>query len=829
MKKNKSISKLTYLILCFAFLFLALIAGILDIALKKIVVFNLSLYFVLMLLFVVFAIAFGLVYLFIKLYTEKIEKTDKENISISLDRIGINSDVKLIRAKSDDEELKEIANKINYLAISKSSLRKEKIYVGKHFLMEVQKLINAGELINFAYVRLYDINEEHVEKVMMLFTNSYAKKGNGYYDVVISYNSKEELENYLLSIAGIRARRIFVYYSDEFSISDIEEILQKGEEDGSKNLVIAHKENSKYSFEYNFQKYQNIDISKENVLEDYLRDLFGFLPYSHLGIKFGDEYYLVVNNKGKKQIHLLARSEYMYYEEIYMFTYENKKISVVVANVVEPTLTSYTNKKVQLFLDRLKTILVYEAARYDTSIADIRLNRLEELTNNLSYEVDKDYHIRFASDTLEKKYNYSLKGKLCYEALYNRKEVCPTCPIIKNVDKDTYILGSKLYQRIHFNDLESSTIYLLNKPRPYVADKLELQKRLLGLLNTTDSKGYLLCFKLDALESLAARNKTDVDEVVSEIIDILKLYELSDNLYRKEVDEFVYILEEASVNDGNNIAKAVSKAFLEKFKTQNKEISFAPKIVLLSYPLEVNTLFALDSLCRTMFRSVDKKGRLYRIDEEPLPIDNQRYYIEIVEESYKRNVIPFTFTEVKDNENKENLYYAYLDYKDNENNPILESDITLFMKLNNSYLTLVERVAKALVDLESDKKYILPIGKEALVPVLFSSLAAYMQGKKVPLDKIIFEVKEKDAYNHKEDMVKIAGYGINLSIVTKDNRFYNLETSLYRYIKVDGVKLSKDKTYQEKINGYLLKDVDIMMDTKANDVLDDVRYIDLAK
>ena len=364
-------------------------------------------------------------------------------------------------------------------------------------------------------------------------------------------------------------------------------------------------------------------------------------------------------------------------------------------------------------------------------------------------------------------------------------------------------------------------------PEAYVSTKEHLYDRLLGLINTEGSKGYLLCFKLESLTALADRNKTDVNDVVKNIIKLLRIYGLDDHLYRKEVDEFVYILEDANVADAVSIGKQVSKAFLEKFNTDNKEVSFTPKMILLSYPLEVNTLSSLDSLCRTLFRNADKKGRLYRIDEEATPIDNNRYYMEIVEDSYIHNNIPFSFSDVNDNRDDSVIKYAYIAYKDNEDKPIKEDEITLYTKINNTYLTLVERVTKALIDMDENdnhQAYILPIGKEALVPALFASIVGYFNSKKIKLNKITFEVKEKDAYNHQEEINKIASSGINFSMVSKDNTIYDMDISFYRYIKVDGVKLSKDPLYQSKINRFISVGKELMIDEDGLALLPEARY-----
>ena len=173
--------------------------------------------------------------------------------------------------------------------------------------------------------------------------------------------------------------------------------------------------------------------------------------------------------------------------------------------------------------------------------------------------------------------------------------MCKDCPLKGEVEKNTLLLGSNVYRRRTLEVGDNSCVYLLNEEKPYINNKDDLSNKLLGLINDGDAKGYLLCFKIDSLAGLASKNKTPVNDVVKEIVRVLGQYGISDNLYRKEEDEFVYILEDASVAQSISVAKEVSKAFLEKFSTLNKEISFIPKMILLSYPLEVNTLFSLSN------------------------------------------------------------------------------------------------------------------------------------------------------------------------------------------------------------------------------------------
>ena len=819
MKNNKTVSKSLYLLLLIL-LGLMLILGILGIVLLNRIIIIVSL------VLVVLAFILGL-YLLIN-YLRLRE--DITIINKKLDDLYV--DNSLIVSVSKDEEMKNIFYQVNDLAIRANTLDKKSIYIGNNFIVELTKLLNKGYLSrNFAYTRMYDLEDKNLILVKKRYSDIYIARGDNYYDIVFNHMSRKlEFEDFLREISVVHTSKLIVLYSREFSLQEMIEYLATEKEENK--LVIHHKEVREDSFETTLKKYEHVDLYKENLVNDFLTDMLKFLPFSHIAVKVDDEYYLVATYKSNEQINRLSKKDFVYFKERPFFTYDGKVVQLVFASKERIFFNTISDDAYNQFLIYLKYFLIANMNRDQAKGYESTITKLEEASDNLSYEVDKNFIIKYASKKLNLRFNNELLGKKCYAALYDRDEPCANCPFRNNEEQSTtFLLGSNKFTReISFdNDKNVYKIILINDRGDYVSSKEELYERLLGLING-DERGYLLCFKLEALEGLASRNKTDIEDIVKEIINLLRTYGLSDHLYRKEVDEFVYILEEASVGDAIAISKQVSRAFLEKFNTNNKEISFTPKMILLSYPLEVNTIFSLESLCRTMFMTADKKGRLFRVDEEPMPVDNNRYYMELVEESYKQNNIPLSFHEAYDLKESETLYYAHIDYKDHDNKPIAEREITLYAKINNVYLTLVERVSKALIDLEGDKRYILPVGKEALVPHLFASLVGYFTTQKKDLNKIIFEIQEKDAYNHKEEVEKILESGINLAIVIKDNALYdNLDLSKYIYIKIDGKKILKDPLYQDKINKLIKLDKDIMTMESDVDVLANVRYIDRLK
>lgn len=825
MNKNKSMSKAsTFIYFTVMFTMLGMMMAILDMALS-ILSFKVA-------AFIFFSAAFILTVIYIFIHYFNIKKQEKMNTEIkdALENAYNHGEPVLLNLDTDDEKVKEIADLTNDLNITPGNITRGVVYHNYDLAHELTYLIHNNVVQRYAYTRFISLSEEALAYIKKEFAHIFISVHEGYVDIIFMYHDRHILEEDLRKILNVGAKKALIIFEDSYKPHEIEEAIAKHLEDAD-NFVIIKKKASPYSFEGLLEKYQKMDLNKENILKDFIIDASIFLPYSDIGILEDNSLYFYLKDGEESHSPRIDKEDYLYYDELPLFNYHKKHYLLVLASKEEVLPYALSTERTNAFYALLKNVLLSHIVNEVVDHADDKLLRLEELSGSLSYEIDNDYNVIHASIPLLGKFPNITKKK-CYEAIYNRESPCSSCPIDFDNTHEVYLLGSQTFKRIRMtnNITKTNVIYLLNEPRPFVPTKLELQKRLLAFLNDENAKGYLLCVKLDGLEGLSSRNKTSVNEVFKEILKMLEKYHLTSNLYRKENDEIVYILEEATVAESIGVAKEVAKAFLEKFDTKNKEIQINPKMLLLSYPLEVNTLFSLDSLCRTMFSVMDKKGRLYRIDEEPLPIDNHRYYMEIVEESYKNNSIPFTFEKVKDNEDeKSHISYAYLNYFDNEGHPMSESDVTLYAKINNTYLTLAERVSKALIDYlveHRNETIILPVGKEALIYPLFASIIGYFKAQKVDMKKIIFEAKEKDIYNHQGDVNKILEAGISLAMTAKDNTIYDIkDLSLYRYIKIDGVKLSKDKMYQLKVSKLLSLGISLM--SKENDEQDivPIRYL----
>lgn len=816
---KKKISK--YFILALVFLGLGFVVGILGIILHD--------YIIALTIGALALMLGGVAFIFIDRHIAKEENKqadiDEENIIKSINSYQNNGKL-LVKVKSDDSGLQEIGKAVNDIIINDTVLERGHIYDGKDFFLMVRKFIIKSGLEKFTYIRLFGISEKTLQPIIEKYPYCYLGKSKGYYDILIEIFDKKELEEYLttyvLKFSNVYA--IIVYY-DEYSMDEIWDLLNKEVEGERERVLILDRNSDKEVFNNVINKYKSVDLYKDNLLKDYLIDIFPYIPFTHMAILIDDQYLRLVNYKGNLHLDEIQDIDFKTWLKLDGVKYLGKQVHIIYANEnVEVSVTPSLLYKLNKVNTILNNLAIIEMDRIHINESENRFNSLEELHNSMSYEVDDDFKVIHASKRLNERYCGKLVGSYCYETLYGREEPCKDCPLRKDVTK-TYLLSSNLYERVVEKEGKKSTIYLLNKKENFVNDRKALDNVLLGLLNDVNAKGYLIVFKLDSLTQLASKYKLTNEDLVNSIMFKLETYGLSDNLYRKEEDEFVYILKYASMADAIRIAKDVSKAFLETFKVEDRVFEFLPKVIMLSYPVEVNTIFSLDSLSRTLFNRVSRKGMLYRVDEEPQPIDDHRHYMDIVEEAFKNNEIPCSYFRIKDLEGKQKMSFVGYKFLDENHNRIPDDQISLYVKVDNKYITFMDKFVRSFNFDDAGHIYVTSVGKEGLEKQLFDTLIGFFNSRHIPLNRVVFEAKEKDISNHLDAVMYALDLGFNIALDVNDSGTYNLDRSRFVYIRIDGRRLANDKAYQSKINSIMHGDKPVLIEEKYKDLITGARFV----
>ena len=756
---------------------------------------------------------------------KEIEVLDVQNIVKSLNSYQNNGKL-LVKVKSNEDGLIEIGKAVNDIIVNDTILEHKKIYDGNDFFVMCRKFIIKTGLEKFSYIRLFGISEKTLQPIIEKYPYCYLGKYKGYYDILIEIFDKKELEeyltNYVLSFKNVYG--IIAYY-DEYSMDEIKELLDKEVEGERERMVILDRNSDKEVFNNVINKYRNVDLNKDNLIEDYLIEIFPYIPFTHMAILIDEEYLRLVNYQGALQIDEIKDVEFKTWLKLDGVKYLGKQVHIVYANdSVEVSVTPSLLYKLNKVNSILNNLAIIEMDRIQVNECENRFNNLEELHDSMSYEIDEEYRVIHASKRLNERYCNKLVGSVCFECLYGREEPCKDCPLKVGSNK-TYLVSSNLYERQVELEGQKSTIYLLRKKEELINDREALNNVLLGLLNDANAKGYLIVFKLDSLTQLAYKYKMESEDAIKSILARLDTYGLTDNLYRKEEDEFVYLLKYASMADAIRIAKDVSKAFLETFKVEERVFEFLPKVIMLSYPVEVNTIFSLDSLSRTLFNRANRKGMLYRVDEEPQPIDDHRHYMEIVEEAFKNNEIPTSYFRIKDLEEKQKMSFVGYRFLDENHNRIPDDQISLYVKIDNKYITFMDKFVRSFNFEDEGHVYVTSIGKEGLEKQLFDTLIGFFNSRKIPLNRVIFEAKEKDISNHLEAVNYALDLGFNIALDINDSGTYNLDNSRFIYIRIDGRRLANDKAYQSKINSIMHGDKPVLIEEKYKDLITGARFV----
>ena len=127
--------------------------------------------------------------------------------------------------------------------------------------------------------------------------------------------------------------------------------------------------------------------------------------------------------------------------------------------------------------------------------------------------------------------------------------------------------------------------------------------------------------------------------------------------------------------------------------------------------------------------------------------------------------------------------------------------------------------------LDNDHRYVTSIGKEGLEKQLFDTLIGFFNAKHIPLDRVIFEAKEKDIHGHLDAVNYALDLGFSIALDINDSGTYNLDMSRYTYIRIDGRRLANDKNYQNKINSLINGGKPILIEEKYKDLLVGARFV----
>ena len=728
---------------------------------------------------------------------------------------------KLIIKNGDDEELNRIANAISTLSIEGQTIYNKHIYDMKDFIFYVDKHIDYQQVNRLAYLRMSNVTD--ISSILDAYDTVYINKEvDGVSLIIVNYANNKNVESTARKFAKEDNQISLIFYPD-YSLSDFTRLDKLTPTIKEEHLQIFDKKNNPYRLNNFYSLVRKVTLKDDKSDIDpgeFILQAMRYLPFSNIVLEVnGQKEYFKWSDQADYAEHKLE--EYDYMKELLLYQRDGNQLVVHLAsynpldnlsNEQELVIDSFLNTLLIIYLPKFLNILDKEAER---RIAKTMINN-----RGYNYAIDKNHNIVSASKNLSEKFKGDIIGKKCYKVLFDRNEPCKYCPRMgKPVDRTVTKLGTNTYNFHSVENGSESQISLIENAHE-ILNREALQEALLDQINN-EKHGYIMVFKVDFLTDLSLKHKVDKSIIIDELVNVLEAYSLNGALFRKEEDEFAYLLENTRYAECVDIAKKLSLAFEDKIVLNDNGVALTPKIILLSYPLEVNSLFALDSLSRTLFKMADKRGKLYRLAIDPVYVNRKREYLEIIEKSLKDDKIPVAYEDIIDTKGKDQLVDVHYHYVDKDNNDIREDTFTLYAKLEGFYFPVLERVFKS-VQFEEGKEYVFYFGREAIDNSLFATIVNGLNAMKIPLNKIIIISEELYFMRNKELIKKYGDMGMQFALSNiEGNSPYELPVKV-RYARVNKEKFMENKPYALKVMALANMGIPFI----CNDDIDgiDVRY-----
>ncbi|MBO4682240.1 MAG: hypothetical protein J5618_00060, partial [Bacilli bacterium] len=307
---------------------------------------------------------------------------DKTAIVKALDKISKNEEASLLNVDSDDEQLVDIAKRINKIYLRQNVLMPNKFYKGNKFYDELTKLIRRNDLEDFAYLRLLGIDKKIYDEMIEGYQKRYAHLSKEYIDVVIPspFGRDDIIAKAKTLVEKYPSMRAYIAFSRDYSLYDITKYMEERYKLSNPRLQIYEAEEK--SFRSISAKYASMDLAKDRILNDYLKEIYYFLPFTHIGIKFNDEYYRLCTLGTLKQIDQVDESEFVYFKKYDLFNFNGDDISLVLASTESVTFDASTEENVEEFCHMIRLLMVHELGKDEYDSLEHRYERLEGLSKS---------------------------------------------------------------------------------------------------------------------------------------------------------------------------------------------------------------------------------------------------------------------------------------------------------------------------------------------------------------------------------------------------------------------------------------------------------------
>lgn len=704
-----------------------------------------------------------------------------------------------------NNKYRPLVSSLNSLLSENYEFKQNYLYQHEDFVKLVSRVLhnsNSGVLVRFLDVNMKD---EDIPEYMNALPEAYFGRGQYGFDMFIAnYTTKEYIGEVVRKFATGKPIRVVTTYYPETAID---------------NMFASTYPYYQTREQFNVVESENFDIDgilslmyrfedKDNPLDALSRLLYQYVtlsPYTHIITLVDGKVLKGARQNGYRYYEDYQKEDFTHFEDIDLMLSNNHDVHILFLSVdpLHKSLSKEDLQKRNLIIHAIKKLILYHLGNLDHEENIHIKDEILQLTSSYYYRVDNDMNIVEASDNLVSKFGEPIIGKNSFNVLFAEKKYKD---LKLNANKRDRVivpaLGTDVYDRIVKEHNAHLDVYLIKAKKEAVSDYKLFKDRLLSALEF-NRRGYLLCFKIDSLNQIAKKYKVGVEDIINTIYPVLSNYSLLANLYRKSEDEFVYLLEGSGREGAYFLAEKLANAFNEKFEIEeDKGIPLTTKVIALSFPLEVSTIFEFESLCRSLYRQADKKGKLYRFEEEPRYIDRNHELVELLDSSFQNSNIPLELKPIKNKIGYTVYEDVSLNFVNSKGEKVRSDDMTLIAKKAHFYSSLIERSIKQL-DFASGKIYVIPMSIEGINEETFDAIDTMLDVKRASKKHVIFEVREKDVKNTREVFNKLLERGFKFALSSLDTYVKNTNVNEYEYVRVEKRRYNKDILYTLKLTNLL--------------------------
>lgn len=413
------------------------------------------------------------------------------------------------------------------------------------------------------------------------------------------------------------------------------------------------------------------------------------------------------------------------------------------------------------------------------------------------------YNLSYISPNLSKAIPEAKIGMACHKALFGLDEPCKDCPLFQiGIEKVMPSLSSGVFAFRALPGQDESIVVLSPHKADFLTSRLD---ELTGLLSDASlhedltneillksNQGQVLGFRIRNADTLRGGFRLQsANEIVRVAAEALISARLARGVYRNGEVGFAYLLPFASKHDAIDLAEKVSKTLTVKLPFHDKKIELFLDFVLVSYPLEANDTFTLDSLFRVLYSKADasSRGRLFEVEHPEGRMVDYNYYARVkLEEGLRAGIMPVNYRPYDELAGHRTAFLDVTPAVLDEDGNIIDEHRLLSIadfieKGTDSYVAMTRTIIKDIAKGKIHAPVIQRIAASCFNADFMRKVDELWAKERVEKKSLVFQVREDDLkdpnFKAFEAMCKEKGYPLGIGGYKADMESKDLEGFLF--------------------------------------------------